>query len=316
MSRRKDCKIAVIGTINRDTVIRADKSRVEGFGGILYNLTALSRLLGNSAEIYPVANLGADHEREIRKRLGAFPNVLLPALETVAAANNHCQLTYTSVSEKAEVLRGWVGGVRRAKLRSVFDADYILVNFISGSDISTSNLKWLREKSSAIIYIDFHSRTLGRRANGQRFLRRPKDWREAVRCADILQMNDVEFELLAGEAPSQDSCGQFVKTLLAKTAQGLVVTLGSKGCFVTRRGKAGIESKFIPAPRVNEVVDTTGCGDVFSGAFLAAFSQGLAFEDAAVLAVRAASARAGVNEIEQVDYRRLARLLGSKSVAK
>ena len=302
MTTNKRCKVAVIGTINRDTVIRADGSKIEGYGGILYNLAVLSRLLGDRGTIFPVANIGADHEREIRGLLGRFANCELSALATVRAANNHCLLTYQSVSEKTEILSGWVGGVSREKLRTILDSDFILVNFISGSDISTTNLKWLRANTRAVIYIDFHSRTLGRKRDGARFLRRPRDWAETVACADILQMNEVEFELLAGVKPSRQECEKFARKYLARSARGLLVTLGADGVILAERKRGAVTARQIPAAQLRRVVDTTGCGDIFAGAFVAACALGHGLRSSAETAVGAASARAGVSGIEQVRW--------------
>ena len=305
MTTNKRCKVAVIGTINRDTVIRADGSRIEGYGGILYNLAVLSRLLGDRGTIFPVANIGADHEREIRKLLGKLVNCDLSALANVRAANNHCLLTYQSVSEKTEILSGWVGGVSREKLRAILDSDFILVNFISGSDISTTNLKWLRANTRANIYIDFHSRTLGRKRDGARFLRRPRDWAKTAACADILQMNEVEFELLAGVKPSQQECERFARKYLAPSARGLLVTLGKDGVILAERKRGGVAARQIAAEQLRRVVDTTGCGDVFAGAFVAACALGQSLRSSAETAVGAASARAGVSGIEQIRWNKL-----------
>ncbi len=71
----------------------------------------------------------------------------------------------------------------------------------------------------------------------------------------------------------------------ARTAAGVtVIKLGADGCRAIGRG---IDVR-VPAPRVR-VVDTTGAGDVFNGAFLAARLTGAALLPAMRLATREAS---------------------------
>ncbi len=304
MSIKRVRKISVIGTINRDTVVRPDGSRSQGYGGILYNLIVLSRLRGDRVNILPVANIGRDHDKQIRGILRKMPQLQPFALRTVNAQNNHCLLKYQDASNKTEKLSGWVGGVSRSQLRSAVDSDYILVNFISGSDISTSNLAWLRSESTAQIYIDFHSRTLGRHADGTRYLRRPKDWRDTVRCADYLQMNELEFRLLSSQTPSSENCRQFMTEEMADTAKALLVTLGSDGCIASCRRGSRIVSRRVEPKTRSKVIDTTGCGDVFAAAFLSASSAGLTIMKAARIAVDVATFRAENSSVDDIDFGR------------
>ena len=65
------------------------------------------------------------------------------------------------------------------------------------------------------------------------------------------------------------------------------VTDGVRGSWFRAEGEEFHQSAF----SVDPVVDTTGCGDVFHGAFLASFSQGNSTPDCA----RFASAAAALN---------------------
>lgn len=305
MAKSRSPKIAVIGTINCDTVVRPDGERGRGYGGILYNLIVLSRLSDGQLEIWPVANVGNDHDRQIREKINELPNTRCESIRTVSGPNNHCLLKYTNSSDKTEKLSGWVGGVSRKQLRKIVDSDCILVNYISGSDISTANLIWLRSQTRARIYIDFHSRTLGRRVDGTRYLRRPKDWRKTVLCADYLQMNEVEFELLTGQRPDQNHCRRFMVEEMNRKARALLVTLGSRGCIVSYRRGTSIVSRQVLSPATKKVTDTTGCGDVFAAAFVTSQMSNPSIESAARFAVRVATFRAENVSVEDLDFRRL-----------
>lgn len=298
---RRPPQIAVIGTINHDIVIRADGSRSEGYGGILYNLHVLAHTLPD-AGIFPVVNIGRDRAPEILGLLAALPQLDLRATRVVPRKNNQCRLVYHDVAAKSERLHGWVGAVSRDQLRQVLNCDLYLVNYISGSDITTASLRWLRDSSPALIYLDFHSRTLGRRANGDRFLRRPRDWRETIACADLLQMNDIEFELLAGAPCREPDLRGFFERHLRGSCRALFVTLGSRGAVCVRPGRRQALIDSIPAAALRSVRDTTGCGDVFAAALVARYLSSGNFIAAARFAVAAASRRAAVQQLSDIDW--------------
>jgi sugar/nucleoside kinase (ribokinase family) len=79
-----------------------------------------------------------------------------------------------------------------------------------------------------------------------------------------------------------------IEDMLAKMrredSQTVIITRGSRGCA----GLTGEQSFFIPAFQV-EAVDTTGCGDVFHGAYALRIAQGKTVVEAARFASAAAA---------------------------
>jgi sugar/nucleoside kinase (ribokinase family) len=304
MTRRQTRnKIAVVGTVNRDTIHRSDGSRVDGYGGVLYNLRTLCPLFADRATIYPVVKIGRDHRTGVYREFAEFANLSLEAVRTVPRANNRCLLRYDGVSEKSEILRGWVGAVDRRQLRPILDCDLVLINFISGGDISRRNLAWFRRCYNGIIFMDLHSRTLGRRRNGRRFLRVPPRWRDYVAGADILQMNRTEFQLLHGRPPERSSCRSFFLKHLRR-CRALAVTIGERGCLLTYGAGKSLRYRQVTPAQQPAAVDTTGCGDVFSGAFIYALMMGRSLPECAAFAVDSATYAAAQQTIDDLDFRR------------
>jgi len=100
-------------------------------------------------------------------------------------------------------------------------------------------------------------------------LARDRGLRQLAAAVDILFLNAAERRLYRG--------------LEANTT---IVKLGAKGARIERRGTRRAES--IPAARVR-AIETTGAGDVFNGAFLAAFLDGRSLRECARAGNRAAA---------------------------
>jgi hypothetical protein len=265
-------KIGVIGTINRDTIYRHDGSAVESWGGLLYSIKSLCD--ESVGDIIPVVNLGRDAYEPVMAILNRFRHIDITHIQQVPEKNNHCFLYYHDQSHKCEILKGGVPSLTFSRLGPIRDCDLVVVNFISGSDVTLAALEKFRSWFAGLIYMDIHSHTLGRRkveGGHRRHLRRPPHWRRYVACADILQVNAVEFELLSDVEISRRAAGDFFEGE-AGHLQCLIVTLGVDGCLITYRGKRGmIVTRHIPAADIKRVHDTTGCGDIFGAGFVAEY---------------------------------------------
>ncbi|MGI8855031.1 MAG: ribokinase [Thermomicrobiales bacterium] len=129
--------------------------------------------------------------------------------------------------------------------------------------------------------------------------------RQLLQHVDILIANEGEAGDLAewASAVSEENATDVAARLRARGPRTVVVTLGAAGVVVATNA----ETRLIPAPRV-AVVDTTGAGDCFTGAFAAALVADLEMAEAARRAVAAASysttifgATTGMPTTEQLD---------------
>jgi ribokinase len=87
---------------------------------------------------------------------------------------------------------------------------------------------------------------------------------------DVLVVNETEAEDLLGYAVSAASGEEAARSLAALGPGTVVVTLGAAGAAVSHDGK----SATFAVPRV-DVIDTTGAGDAFCGAFAADLARGV-----------------------------------------
>jgi len=110
-----------------------------------------------------------------------------------------------------------------------------------------------------------------------------------IALADYFIPNETEAALLTGLiVETVEQAELAADSLIARGARNVVLTLGARGSLLRT---AGGQSTMIPSFTAGPVVETTGAGDAFCGAFAAALAEGRNAEDAA----RFASAGAGIS---------------------
>lgn len=86
----------------------------------------------------------------------------------------------------------------------------------------------------------------------------------------LVTPNEVEAQILTGiEVDSLEAADRAAKVFYSKGVQNVVITLGSRGVYVSTEGK----SELIPAYKV-EPLDTTGAGDAFNGGLVTSLAEG------------------------------------------
>ncbi len=89
----------------------------------------------------------------------------------------------------------------------------------------------------------------------------------------ILMVNETEAERLAGRSGAP---ADLAAALASRVAEGVVLTAGAAGAWWAARGAAPSHVPAVPT----DVVDSTGSGDAFAGAMAAGLAEGLPIEAA------------------------------------
>lgn len=295
-------KIAALGTINHDTVVLPQGEVIESYGGLLYSILPLALLAEPGTTIVPVVNLGRDVEHPVKAILSRHSRISQEGIRMVPERNNRVLLRYTSHGEREEVQQGGLPPLTFEQIAPFLDADVLLVNFISGRELSLETLRRVRAHTMATIYMDIHSLSLGIDQEGRRFWRQIPNWPEWVAQADVVQVNRGEARLLAGGPVETErevlSLGRMV---LEAGPAILLLTLGSRGSMmISASGEDPRLWRFDPQPPA-KVRDTTGCGDVFLAAFVAEHVRSGDPHKASRFANLAAGAKSGFSGIEELE---------------
>lgn len=108
---------------------------------------------------------------------------------------------------------------------------------------------------------------------------------EIYQYIDIIKPNETEAHTLTGiivhDVESAEKAGRWFIKMGVKNA---IITLGEKGAVLVTSDSCD----YFPAPKV-KAIDTTGAGDIFSGAFFYSLQKGLQMREAIEFSVVAAS---------------------------
>ncbi|HYC52681.1 MAG TPA: PfkB family carbohydrate kinase [Gemmatimonadaceae bacterium] len=299
-------RLGVIGTFVWDVIHgrQPHSAPVEEWGGITYSLGALDAALPADWEIVPLMKIGSDLlDRGTRFIHGLERVAPDAALVEVPYPNNRVELRYVSAERRTETLTGGVPGWNWLALKPLIDAarlDAIYVNFLSGWELDLPTAQALRQHFRGPIYADLHMLVMAVRSDGLRVPRPLSDVREWCGCFDFLQANEEEIHLMAPDPMA------LAATAMHEGATLLSVTLGSRGAVyfaaptfqrITDLDRderpsaalAPIRTELIPAERVAEPLDPTGCGDVWGATHFSRLLAGDNLGDAIRAAHRAAA---------------------------
>jgi ribokinase len=109
---------------------------------------------------------------------------------------------------------------------------------------------------------------------------------DLLAAVDVATPNESEVRMLAGHDPDADMDEErAAREVLERGVDAVVVTLGADGALVVTA------EEVVSVPPIEaEVVDTTGAGDAFNGAFAVARGEGAGLVAAAERGVAAGSA--------------------------
>jgi len=260
-------RITVVGSINIDFLIETNQmpkkgETVEGknfstdFGGKGANQAVTAAKLG--AEVHMIGAVGEDE----------FGQALIDNLENYNINTNHVKVKPKEPSG-ASFIRLYQGdnsiiyvpgGNSSVTPQDIDEAestlsasDMVIVQNETPKETVEYLIDFCDERDLEILVNPAPARTISK---------------EHLDKLDFFTPNETEFSYIFED--------QKVEDVLAVYPNKIIMTLGSEGAMFHN----GENIVHIPALEVNEIVDTTGAGDSFNGAFAYAYKSGLAMEEA------------------------------------
>ena len=171
-------------------------------------------------------------------------------------------LKVSGESEREEVYKNMAENLSVDNVSDWNIYDGVLINMITGSDISLEQLKYIREKFKGRIYFDVHTLSRGIDAKMKREFRPIPNINKWLSCIDILQCNESELNTIV---PNQKKINCAEK-ILSSGPKILVITKGKRGAKVYYQFNGKIEYLFANGIDV-KTINKVGCGDVFGAVF-------------------------------------------------
>ena len=267
-------KIAVIGHICRDIIHQpegtsGDKVSSEQWGGIYYSILTLANLLKESDTITPIVAVGKADHAELLERLGQYPNISTKAVSVLPGPTNAVHLFYEGSSDNRIECSAHISPpIPFAQIKPHLDVDGILINMISGFDISLETLDHIRmevRNDGTPILFDFHSLTLGVDKEGKRFRRPLTDWRRWCFMLHSIQLSEIEANGLTAERYDEPA---LINQLMPLMVNNLLITRGHRGVTLIQQKQKKLTRHDFEGLSLSDAPDPTGCGDVFGAAYL------------------------------------------------
>jgi hypothetical protein len=251
-------KLLVIGHSVVDYIRTAGEKEVRKKpGGIFYTITALNNFKENQDKISLVTAMSEkdyilfsdEYEKSDEMNISKVESVPVVWLEINKYAERHEK--YENINQNLTFT-----------IKDINRFDGILINMITGFDITIQQLKNIRESYKGIIYFDVHTLSRGLDKNFARHFRIIpgfKDWAENL---DIIQVNKNELKTLADFKTEEE----IIIEVLNCGVKYLVLTLEDEGAKIFFKEDDLVKSVYVPAIRIN-VKNKVGCGDVFGAVF-------------------------------------------------
>lgn len=250
-------RILIIGHSVKDIIHNGEKETVSP-GGIYYSVLGCLACTGMVDKLQLLTAVDKQNEAlfsDIYSQLNGNSIIMVDKIPVV-------HLRLFEDSERCEYYENITQKLSMEIISQFNDFDGILINMITGFDLTLKDLLKIRSEYKGLIYLDIHTLSRGLDQNNQRNFRVVPDASRWISSVDFLQVNEHElFTLYPGSNQSD-----IIKTALKTGLKYLILTKGAQGVRIFWLKNEELNSLFYPALKV-DTRNTVGCGDIFGSVF-------------------------------------------------
>lgn len=273
----KKYQVAILGPIPRDHITTYKGKVIEKYGCITHPVIVLSHLFGDLAHIIPVSHIRKVDEPAIKELLQDLPGVDLGHVTSTADCGDVIRLRFLDQTERVKAMSAFMNPIVVDDVKDILDSDAFVFLPVTDFEIALDTLKFVKEHSKGMVIFDAHGATKIVTVLGDRL---SKFWVERdiwLPYIDVLKMNlkEVRYcwfkkrytleELEDDEPVEMSELPNFAKHCFQFGVQALYITLDARGCLVYTMQDGEVHEELVPAVSVENIIDSTGCGDSFAG---------------------------------------------------
>jgi adenosine kinase len=271
-------RIAVLGPIPRDHIVTHQGDLIQKWGCVTHPVIALSVMAGSDIEIVPVSHLRTVDLDNVHEVFNGYKGINQNHITCKNDQGDIISLRFIDVNNRVERQTGFMDPILPDDVKDLIDCDVFVFIPISDYEISLDTLKFLKKKSKGTIIFDAHGNTTACLVTGERQRKFWIDRDQWLPYIDVLKMNleEAHASWFKKEYESRDFANEqdrvdqqelraFATHCINKGVKCVYITLDSRGCLVFYKHKNKIKEELVAPVVVENVVDTTGCGDSFAG---------------------------------------------------
>ena len=249
-------KLLVIGHSVLD-FIKSDKMEKISAGGIYYTISTLNRLKKNDDEIFLCSQYDDESYNYFKPEFEKVNNKYLQKVKKIPRVHLNLQ----KGRERHEVYENITNNFF-VDVSDLNQFDGILINMVTGFDVSIEQLNQIRNNFSGLIFMDVHTLSRGLNDDYKREFRLVPDFKTWAVCLDIIQVNQNELFTISQRKTEMEIAEEILNT----GVKVLCVTKGELGAKIFYHQQNEIASYFIAANKISNP-NIIGCGDIFGASF-------------------------------------------------
>ena len=274
----KHYKVAVVGPIPRDHITTHRGDVIEKYGCITHPTIGLAQLMQGIGTVYPISHIRKQDMGAVKELFEPYPAIDMSGVSDEADSGDVIKLKFLDQNFRVEKQTAFMNPIMPKDMAPFLDCDAFVFVPITDHEIVLDTVKYLKEHSDGVIIFDGHGPTHTMTIGGDRH---KKFWVERdlwLPYIDVLKMNleeswctwykheyreDELTDLL--DDIGQDHLRPMADYILDRGPKALIVTTDATGCKVFTKPNGVLKEEFVKSIFMENVVDTTGCGDSFAG---------------------------------------------------